>query len=170
MKLALNCPLNDKAFTNQHRGKVLGVMFDASDLTWRLSNKKLWKAKVVVKKALGSVTCTLREWQQLMGRLNDISQMCSFMKAFKHPINRCVEGIDSDAPQDTTVHISHQAKCDLQVWANFLMSPFKWLPISSHLCEPSRWTREFVSDAAGLAAQASWQTRPGCGNVRSVFS
>jgi hypothetical protein len=45
------------------------------------------------------------------------------------------------------------------------MSPFKWLPISSHLFEPSRWTKEFVSDAAGLAAQASWQTKPGCGNV-----
>jgi hypothetical protein len=32
VKLAKNCPLNDKAFEVQVRGKVLGVMFDSTDL------------------------------------------------------------------------------------------------------------------------------------------
>jgi hypothetical protein len=40
VKLAPDCPMMDKAFTCQHRGKVLGVKFDTTDLTWSLSDKR----------------------------------------------------------------------------------------------------------------------------------
>jgi hypothetical protein len=68
VQLAEDCPLNDKAFSCQKRGKVLGVMFDSTDLSWRMSENKICKAKMTVKKALCSVTSTLKEWQKLMGR------------------------------------------------------------------------------------------------------
>jgi len=44
VELAPPCPMNDKAFINATRGKVLGIMFDANDLTWRMSEKKIQKS------------------------------------------------------------------------------------------------------------------------------
>jgi hypothetical protein len=140
-------------------------MFDSTDLTWRLSENKLFKAKVSVKNALEKPTTTLKEWQRLMGRLNDISQMCPFMKLFKSEINKCVATIASDAPAATVVTVSQQAKKDLQIWAGYLNSDFKWLPICRELWTPPIWHKEFVSDAAGLTENAGTDTRPGCGNV-----
>lgn len=163
--LAPSCPLNDKAFENQVRGKVLGVMFDSTDLTWRLSDKKTDKSVTSIVQALDNHTTTLKEWQRLMGRLSDISQMCKFMKIFKQPINELVAGIATDAPGDMLIEISVQAKKDLLIWAGFLCSKFKWLPIESTDLQPPIWCKEFVSDAAGLADTADFRTSPGCGNV-----
>jgi hypothetical protein len=165
VKLAPDCPLNDKAFTNQVRGKVLGVFFDTTDCTWRLSEKKLWKTRSAIKVALQSECSNIREWQRLCGRLNDISQMCSFMKIFRHTILACMEGIPSSAPADTVISISEDAKRDLVIWYNFVNSDLKWLPISQEMIPAPLWCREFVSDAAGLSAEADISTGPGCGNV-----
>jgi hypothetical protein len=85
VKLSPACPMSDKAFTNQVKGKVLGVVFDTTDCTWRLSDKKLWKTRDAIRKALQSESSNIRDWQRLCGRLNDISQMCSFMKVFYTP-------------------------------------------------------------------------------------
>jgi hypothetical protein len=155
----------DKAFENTQRGKVLGVLFDSTDMTWRLPDKKIAKSKWSIKAALESETSTLKEWQCLVGRLNDISQLCQFMKCFKHSINQCLHGYREDAPANTVIHISQQARRDLLVWAGFLAGDTLWLPISSGYSEPPRCTLEFVSDAAGLADQADWSTKPGCGHV-----
>jgi hypothetical protein len=163
--LAKDCPLNDKAFTCQKRGKVLGVMFDSSDLTWRLSDSKVIKAVSSVSQAYHSDVSTLKEWQRLMGRLNDVSQMCSFMKLFKQPINKCVADIPSDAPPESEVVVSADAKRDLLVWYGFLTSSHKWLPIEEGRSTPPIWHKEFVSDAAGLCESADLRTGPGCGNV-----
>jgi hypothetical protein len=46
VQLAPDCPLQDKAFTNQKIGKVLGVMFDTCDMSWRLSDFKIENAKM----------------------------------------------------------------------------------------------------------------------------
>jgi hypothetical protein len=140
-------------------------MFDSTDLTWRLSDKKIMKTKLSISNALQSDRCSLKEWQKLMGKLNDISQLCSFMKVFRRPINECIQGIESDAPPHTEIAISATAHMDLLVWAGFLEADHKWLPISRAYEEPPRFCKEFVSDAAGLSADADFRTRPGCGNV-----
>ena len=165
VKLAPDCSMNDKAFTCQVRGKVLGVIFDTTDCTWRLSDKKLWKTRDAIRKALQSEYSNIRDWQKLCGRLNDISQMCSFMKVFRHAILSCMEGIPSSAPADTLVFVSEDAKRDLAIWENFVNSDLKWLPISHEMVPAPIWCREFVSDAAGLSADADIRTGPGCGNV-----
>jgi hypothetical protein len=134
--LAKDCPLSDKAFTCQKRGKVLGVMFDSTDLTWRLSDSKVNKAVSSVCKAYHSEISTLQEWQRLMGRLNDVSQMCSFMKVFRQPINKCISDIPSDAPPECDVVVSAEARNDLLVWYGFLTSPHKWLPIEENRLTP----------------------------------
>jgi hypothetical protein len=121
--------------------------------------------KKSVSSALSSDFTTLKKWQKLMGRLADISQMCNFMKLFRMSVVDCIQGIESSAPAMTQVKISKDAKEDLRVWANFLMCPLKWLPISAGISEPPKWSREFVSDAAGLSDPLDFHKRPGCGNV-----
>ncbi len=165
VKLAPDCPLNEKAFTNQVRGKVLGVFFDTTDCTWRIGEKKLWKTRSTIKKALQSENSNIRDRQRLCERLNDISQMCSFMKIFRHAILACMEVIPSSAPSYTIVHISEDAKRDLVIWENFVNSDLKWLPISHEMIPAPIWCREFVSDATGLSAEADVKTGSGCGNV-----
>jgi hypothetical protein len=163
--LAPICPVNDKAFVNQKRGKVLGVMFDSTDLSWRLGDSKISKALKCIRLALGAESVTLRDFQRLLGRINDVAQMCSFLKIFKQPLNACLAGIATDTPGDTLISVSNQAKCDLLVWAGYLCSEYKWLPIGRCLYAPPLRCREFVSDAAGLPEQISLVNKPGCGNV-----
>jgi hypothetical protein len=165
VQLAPDCPLQDKAFTNQKRGKVLGVMFDTKDMTWRLSDTKIYKAMDSVKRAINAESTTLKECQRLIGRLNDVGQMCPLMKIFRQPINMCLSEILSDADPKTVVQISQEARRDLAVWAGFLTSDFKWLPIAKEQSAPPIWHKEFVSDAAGLADKADIWKKPGCGNV-----
>jgi len=163
--LAEDCPLNDKAFSCQTRGKVLGIMFDSSDMTWRVPEKKIEKCLRSIMHAQNAETCTLKEWQKLHGRLNDRSQICCFMKLFKQSVNECMIGIESNANPNTPIVISAEAKKDLAIWAGFLSCPRKWLPIGSAFSEPPIRCMEFVSDAAGLADTADFRSRPGAGNV-----
>jgi hypothetical protein len=63
------------------------------------------------------------------------------------------------------VTVSREAKDDLLVWAGFLASEFRWLPIKREVHAPPLRYKEFVSDAAGLSdAKDSWR-KPGCGSV-----
>ncbi len=162
VKLAPDCPLLDKAFTCQTRGKVLGVKFDTMDLTWSLSDKKIQNALRSVKSAIDSESVTLKECQRLVGRLNDVGQLCPLMKVFKQPISQCLAEISSSAKPDSKVDISREAKDDLMVWAGFLSSEYRWLPINREIHAPPLRFKEFVSDAAGLADTADAWKKPGC--------
>jgi hypothetical protein len=115
VKLAPDCPLMDKAFTCQKRGKVLGVKFDTTDLTWSLSDKKIQNALGSVKMAVTNDDISLKDCQRLVGRLSDVGQLCPFMKVFKQPISQCLATIPSDADPNTRVEISAEAKDDLLV-------------------------------------------------------
>jgi len=163
--LADDCELNDKAFSCQNRGKVLGIMFDSTDMTWRVPEKKIEKCLRGIAQVIDTKVCTLHNWQKLLGRLNDISQICSFMKLFKQSLNECMSGVLSDAPPHTLITVSQEARADLLVWAGFLSSDYRWLPLGSAFTEPPMKCREFVSDAAGLAESANSCTEPGAGNV-----
>jgi hypothetical protein len=149
VELAPNCPNNDKAFENQVRGKVLGVMFDSSDLTWRLSDSKMQKTSACIGTVLSGDTCTLKNWQSMMGRINDICQMNPFMKIFRYPLNQVLEGVLSDAPRDTVLKIPAQARSELLLWSRYLSSKLIWLPIGRFDCQPPLVFKEFVSDTAG---------------------
>ncbi len=87
-----------------------------------MSEKKIAKAK-------NSIS-GLRDWQRLVGRLNDISQLCPFLRIFKPSINEVMAGVPTDSLKDLPLEVSAQAKRDLLVWAGFLWSEFKWMPIA----------------------------------------
>jgi hypothetical protein len=165
VKLAPDCPIMDKAFTCQKRGKVLGVKFDSTDLTWSLSDKKIQNALGSVKMAVTNDDISLKDCQRLVGRLNDVGQLCPFMKIFKQPISQCLAAIPSNADPGTRVEISAEAKDDLLVWAGFLSSEFRWLPINREVHAPPIRYKEFVTDAAGLSDTADSWKLPGCGCV-----
>jgi hypothetical protein len=165
VKLAPDCPIMDKAFTCQKRGKVLGVKFDSTDLTWSLSDKKIQNALGSVKMAVTNDDISLKDCQRLVGRLNDVGQLCPFMKIFKQPISQCLAAIPSNADPGTRVKISAEAKDDLLVWAGFLSSEFRWLPINREVHAPPIRYKEFVMDAAGLSDTADSWKLPGCGCV-----
>jgi hypothetical protein len=165
VRLAPDCPLMDKAFTCQKRGKVLGVKFDTTDLTWSLSDKKIQNALGSVKSAVTNDDISLKDCQRLVGRLNDVGQPCPLMKVFKQPISQCLANIPSNANPDTRVEISAEAKDDLLVWAGFLSSNFRWLLINREVHAPPIRYKEFVTDAAGLSDPADSWKLPGCGCV-----
>ncbi len=87
------------------------------------------------------------------------------MKVFKQPISQCLAEISSSAKPDSKVDISREAKDDLMVWAGFLSSDYKWLPINREIHVPPLRFKEFVSDAAGLADTADAWKKPSCGCV-----
>jgi hypothetical protein len=87
------------------------------------------------------------------------------MKVFKQPISQCLSDITSNARPDTPVTVTKEAKDDLSVWAGFLSSEFRWLPISKDHHAPPIRAKEFVSDAAGLSDISDAWKKPGCGCV-----
>jgi hypothetical protein len=165
VELAKNCPKNEKAFENQKRGKVLGILFDSTDLSWAIPVSKVTKTLLSIRTVLYSSEVTLSDMQKLMGRLNHLSQMCNFMKIFVPPLNESFKDVKSDANPGTIGKISEQGKKDLMVWAGFLLSDLKWLPIPQELTCPPLYRKELYMDAAGLPSTDQIWKSLGCGGV-----
>jgi len=163
VELAKNCKLKEKAFENEKRGKVLGILFDSTDLTWALPRDKVFKCISAIMLALESKTSSLLSFQKLMGRIIDICQMCPFMRIFKQPLNKELQIEEELSCND--IHISDQAKSDLMIWAGFLLSEFHWLPICPLKSGPPLRCTVVCSDAAGLAEGESSMKEPGCGSI-----
>ena len=105
----------------------------------------------------------MKSFQKLMGRLNDISIMCPFLKGFKMPLNMCLSA--AIAKEVPFVELSASARGDLEVWARFLMDKEKWIPICHRYSSPPIFHSYFTSDAAGSSVDSSDNYRLGCGNV-----
>jgi hypothetical protein len=159
--LAPECPLNDKAFVNQKYGKVLGINFYSESLSWQLPLEKRIKCMNAIEKIIVDGKSDLLSMQKLMGRLNDVGQMCPFMQMYKKPLNDmlgCLQNSDIDSALLTA-----DAKSDLLVWAGML-SMSDLLPIPR---EPSGPPLRFIhlsSDAAGVA-EGEENTGAGVGGV-----
>jgi hypothetical protein len=128
MSLAPNCVKNDKAFTNQTTGKVLGIVFDTNSLTWELPEGKRYKTLVEIKNARESTSIGLKQMQKLMGRLNHVSQMCPFLNGFRHCLNADLAKATRADPKQIVLSIF--SKKDLQVWSNFLTDTQKSFPLA----------------------------------------
>lgn len=163
VKIAKECPRNEKAFKNAKQGKVLGINFDASNLTWNFPDDKKAKTVNVIKNTLTAGKLKLLEFQELMGRLNDFAQMCTFMHGFKYNLNKVLAQLYAQG--DNVICLSSNARSDLKIWANVLLCPVVWLPITPRYCNPPLTYYYFTSDAAGCADNAITKTGLGCGSV-----
>ena len=165
VEVAKDCPKLEKAFQNSTKGKVLGIFFDTTKLSWTLPEEKRAKALKSIQETLSVEFLSLTSFQSLMGRLNDVSQMCPFLRGFKSPLNKLLGKLESGK----NVRLSHEAGKDLQIWKNFLMDPDVSVPICPKYSAPPLSYKSFCSDAAGLSATTKVKGRVGCGNVGFSF-
>ena len=78
IELAPECPLREKAFKNVSSGKVLGIIFNSEDLSWRLPEDKRIDYMNLVHKTLSD--------NSLLGKLAFVCTMCQKLRTFKKPL------------------------------------------------------------------------------------
>jgi hypothetical protein len=79
VKLADECPRFEKAFANSTIGKVLGIWFDTPKMCWFYLESKARKVLLEIIAIVGKPVCNLLEMQELLGFLNNFSQLMPFM-------------------------------------------------------------------------------------------
>jgi hypothetical protein len=89
----------------------------------------------------------LRQLQGVMGVLNDIVLMCSFMKPFRNSGNKLLQELGID--QDRAVRVSAMFKADLRKFANLLETARSGVPLADRPAPPPLFSKVFYSDASG---------------------
>ena len=158
--LADNCPNLDKAFMKSTKGKVLGIMFDTENLSFCFPKEKKEKVLRLIFKCKAAEKISLKNFQSLMGNLNDLSIMCPFMRVFKFPLFLCMKECIDDF-----VTLSNIAKDDLNIWIRFLCDSNDYIPICHEYVSPPIACKYFTSDAAGCSSESNNSCGLGCGNV-----
>jgi hypothetical protein len=146
-QLAPPCPRNEKTFEDSKRGAVLGIIFDTDTLTWSISDEKAGRILRRIQGPLLGDPVSLLETQQLLGSLNDVGQMCPFLRGFRHPLQTFLTEFGEDA--EIRKKLPDQARKDLRVWAAAIGDTVKGLPIPHRPTCPSLHAVVFSSDAAG---------------------
>jgi hypothetical protein len=162
IELADDCDDCDKAFSNTKRGKVLGVWFDSRNQTWKLPQEKIMAARTLLHDVTSRNDIGLEELQSLLGRMNFVCMMCPFLKAFRFNMNRELARRIEDPLLRAA--LSKEAKADLMIHDNFLADT-DWCPIAREPSAAPVTAVCFVTDAAGLPANAVWSGNIGCGLV-----
>jgi hypothetical protein len=111
---------------------VLGIFFDSEKLTWSLAQEKSTRVLLRIKGPLLGDSLSLLETQKLLGSLTDVSQVCTFLRGFRHTLQLFL----TDFENDECIHRSlpDQAKEDLWVWATTIADAMKGLPIPCRPC------------------------------------
>ena len=86
----------EKAFVNQTASKVLGIWFDTDKLEWSYPMDKTTEAIQDIHEILASTQVPLRTMQKIMGKLNDVAQLCPFLKAFRKPTSNFMASFKRD--------------------------------------------------------------------------
>jgi hypothetical protein len=154
------CPKFEKAFVNSSFGKVLGIFFYTDSLSWKLPDDKREKTAKSIQNALQNEV-TLKEFQELMGRLNFAGQLSPFMQGFRYNLNRTLSNLQNG----NKTQLSGPARADLEIWANFILDEDQWNPLVEPHFNPPLAYDCFVSDAAGCSEHTKVERLVGCGNI-----
>jgi hypothetical protein len=133
--IAEDCPNHEKAFTNQKEGVILGIKFNTVKEEWSLPKEK---ADELLRKILWAVqasSMSLKQTQQLLGSLNDLSQMCPFIKPFRALTNNFLGSFNGD--EQVLLSLSELAKKDLMVCARVTETARLGIPIPSQPAQPT---------------------------------
>jgi hypothetical protein len=152
--LAEDCPLREKAFSNECQGTVLGVEFNSDRLEWRLSNRKIGDALDAIRLMQTSGHADLKQVEKLAGKLNNFAQMMPFLRLYKRIMNKFLTSFNGC--YETLLPVPEQFVMDLDVWAAILTDSLGWLPIPREMENPPIGAMKFVSDAAGGAGGEDW--------------
>lgn len=149
--LAADCPKFEKAFGATTEGTVLGIIFNSSNMTWRLSVTKRNNTLLLLQQVRESKNCKLLLFQRLHGKLNDFAQLCVALKSSRFQQNKFLQTFAAtDAGE---LAIPTLLKEELMVWENCISSSGNGLPIPTIIENPPLCTLVFVSDAAGAARE-----------------
>jgi hypothetical protein len=159
--LAKECPKADKAFTNKTSGKVLGIRFDTSDLSWSYTEEKIDKCLSKINDAFIKKRLSVKELQKLMGSLNDFALLCPFIKVYKYALNECLRV----ALANGYCVMSNAAISELKVWAACMIDNKLGFPIPARPSEPPVFSNIFVSDAAGVPNVEKFAGNEGVGGI-----
>jgi hypothetical protein len=132
--LAAPCPNKEKAFTCQTSGRVLGSWFDTSSLSWSYPKDKLVPLVRDLMLTREQGTCHLRHLQSLMGLLNDVSQLCPFLKGFRKPLLTFL--VSFQDREDVVLPIPDQARADLLTCTKIVLAAGVGLPIAARPTAP----------------------------------
>ncbi len=155
-KLAPPCKKFEKAFCDSTHGTVLGIVFDSVSMTWTISKDK--KARILdrIRGPLLGSEVSLLETQQLIGSLNDVGQMCPFLRGFRQPLYKFLIQFKDD--QNIRLRPPIEVRNDLRVWAAAIHSVSNGSPIPCRLTEHLPSAMMFVSDASGAQFAKSGDT------------
>ena len=154
IKLAEDCPLQDKAFSTQTTGTILGIQFNTINQSWRISDQKSNEILTDIHTIIHSKHVSLKQVETTAGRLSNFGQMCPFLQAFKRPLNDLLASFNED--YDILKEVSEDLVKDLRVWAAVVTQANSWLPIAKEIENPPLGSLEFVSDAAGGLGGDDW--------------
>jgi len=145
--LAQPCPKRDKAFSCQTSGKVLGTWFDTSTMSWAYPEDKLVPLVRSMLEMAGLGTATLHEMQSMMGCINDVAQLCPFLKGIRKPLLSFQASFGDK--EDLRLPIPASAQADLLTCCKIICSAGEGLPIAARPGAPPLNAIRFTSDAAG---------------------
>ena len=154
IRLAQECPLKEKAFTNTMEGTVLGIRFNSEKLAWRLPREKVNDILRDIHLFQTGGHVSLKQTQQLAGRLNNLGQMCPFLKGFRRPLNKLLGKFGDN--KWILLQVEPDLVAELRVWAAAACSAATWLPIPDETQLPPLGALEFTSDAAGGTGNQDW--------------
>jgi hypothetical protein len=145
--LAPPCPDFEKAFCDSTHGTILGIQFNTVTLTWSISREKRSRILDRIRVPLSGHPISLLDLQKLIGTLNDVGQMCPFLRGFRQPLHLLLVEFQEDS--DILLPIPQQVKDDLRVWAAAMDTVVKGLPIPRRLSQHLPSALFFASDASG---------------------
>jgi hypothetical protein len=147
VKLAENCPEHIKAFEHVYRGVVLGIGFNSERMEWFLPEEKANRFMRRIINAMHTDYMDLKQVQEIMGVVNDLILMASFMKPFRVSGNKLLHELGTD--EEKAVLVTHDFKTDLGKFARLVETARDGLPINGRASLPPLFSRVFYSDAAG---------------------
>jgi hypothetical protein len=145
--LAAPCPRNEKAFLNQTEGRVLGIWFDSKSLCWSYPGDKAVPLIRDINDILMSRVSGLRQFQKALGSINDVAQLCPFLKGFRKPANDFMASFLEDT--EVLLQVPPQVSRDLQTCQKVIAAAWERLPIAARPADPPCNHLLFTSDAAG---------------------
>ncbi len=146
-RLAPPCEKFEKAFCDTTHGTVLGIVFDSVSLSWTISDDKKCRILSRIRDPLLGKPISLLETQQLIGSLNDVGQMCPFLRGFRQPLYNFLMQFQDD--QHIKLSPPSEVRGDLKVWAAAMHTISSGFPIPPRPSEHLPSAIMFVSDASG---------------------
>ncbi len=129
IKLAQPCPRKDKAFCNETSGRVLGIWFDSSGLSWSYPEDKAIPLIREVLIILEIGEANLKTMQSNMGSINDVASLCPFLKGWRLP-SLSIQSSFQDR-EDIVLLVPAQVRADMMVCCRVIMAAKGGLPLTA---------------------------------------